>query len=115
MAHVDLQAIGNSSVLGELYLVPFLRGVGRALGKGRVLFLVTTSILPSPQVYAELHALSSLWELISLVDTQVTDRGGPIYIAITLFCIKTKYQCWNIKHWCTFYQEVQNLVLSVRP
>ena len=31
-----------------------------ALEKGRVLFLVTTSTLPSLQAYAELHALSLL-------------------------------------------------------
>ena len=45
----------------------FLRGsgVGRALKKGGVLFLVTTSTLPSLQAYVELHALSSLRESIS--------------------------------------------------
>ena len=44
---VDLQAVGALEFFGELYSLakgfgPFLRGVGQALEKGRVLFLVTT-------------------------------------------------------------------------
>ena len=64
---VDLQAVGALEFSGELYSLakgfgPFLRG---ALEKGRVLFLVTTSTLPSLQAYAELHALSPLRGSIS--------------------------------------------------
>ena len=60
---VDLQAVGALEFFGELYSLskgfgPFLRGFGQALEKGRVLFLVTASISPSVQAYAELHALS---------------------------------------------------------
>ena len=67
---VDLQAVGALEFFGELYSLakgfgPFLRGFGQALEKGRVLFLVTTSILPSLQAYAELHALSPLRGSIS--------------------------------------------------
>ena len=64
---IDLQAVGALEFFGELYSLakvakgfgPFLRGVGQALEKGRVLFLVTTSTSPSLQAYAELHALFS--------------------------------------------------------
>ena len=67
---VDLQAVGALEFFGELYSLvkgfgPFLRGFGQALGKGRVLFLVITSTLPSLQAYAELHALSPLHGSIS--------------------------------------------------
>ena len=67
---VDLQAVGALKFFGELYSLakgfgPFLRGFGLALEKGRVLFLVTTSTLPSLQAYAELHALSPLRGSIS--------------------------------------------------
>ena len=49
------KAAVQSAFFGELYSLvkgfgPFLRGFGQALEKGRVLFLVTTSILPSLQV-----------------------------------------------------------------
>ena len=61
---VDLQAVGALEFFGELYSLakrfwPIFEG---AVEKGRVLFLVTTSILPSLQLqaYAELHALSPL-------------------------------------------------------
>ena len=37
------------------------------------LFLATTSILPSLQAYAELHALSSLWELIAWTQLSMFD------------------------------------------
>ena len=55
---VDLQAVGALEFFGELYSLAkgFLGRFGQALEKGRVLFLVTTSILPSLQAYAELHA-----------------------------------------------------------
>ena len=48
----------NLEFFGELYSLakgfgPFLRGFGQALEKGRVLFLVTASISPSVQAYAE--------------------------------------------------------------
>ena len=62
---VDLQAVGALGFFGELGFGPFLRGLGQALEKGRVLFLVTTSTLPSLQAYAELHALSPLRGSIS--------------------------------------------------
>ena len=67
---VDLQAVGTLELFGELSSLakgfgPFLRGVGQALEKGRVLFLVTTSTSPSIQAYAELHALSPLRGSIS--------------------------------------------------
>ena len=67
---VDLQAVGVLEFFGELYSLakgfgPILRGFGQALEKGRVLFLVTTSISPSLQAYAELHALSPLCGSIS--------------------------------------------------
>ena len=67
---IDLQAVGALEFFGELYSLakgfgPFLRGFGQALEKGRVLFLVTTSTLPSLQAYAELHALSPLRGSIS--------------------------------------------------
>ena len=60
---VDLQAVGALEFFGELYSLakgfgPFLRRFGQALEKGRVLFLVTASILPSVQALWELHALS---------------------------------------------------------
>ena len=48
---IDLQAVGTLEFFGELYS-PFLRGVGPALEKERVLFLVTTSTCPSLQAYA---------------------------------------------------------------
>ena len=62
------QAVGALEFFGELYSLakgfgPFLRGVWA--GKVRVLFLVTTSTLPSLQAYAELHALSPLRGSIS--------------------------------------------------
>ena len=49
---IDLQAVGTLEFFGELYSLakvfgPFLRGFGQ---KGRVLFLVTTSISPSLQI-----------------------------------------------------------------
>ena len=67
---VDLQAVGTLEFFGELYSLakgfgPFLRGVGQALEKGRVLSLVTTSTSLSLQAYAELHALSPLRGSIS--------------------------------------------------
>ena len=67
---VDLQAVGALEFFGEFYSLakgfgPFLRRFGLALEKGRVLFLVTTSTLPSLQAYAELHALSPLRGSIS--------------------------------------------------
>ena len=54
------------------------------------LFLVTTSISPSPQAYAELHALPSLQELIALdvftpTPMPVSIRGrAPIVVVQTL-------------------------------
>ena len=68
---VDFQAVGALEFFDELYSLakgfgPFLRLFGQALEKGRVLFLVTTSILPSLQAYAELlHAFSPLHGSIS--------------------------------------------------
>ena len=67
---VDLQAVGALGFFGELYSLakgfgPFLRELGQALEKGRVLFLVTTSTSPSLQAYTELHALSPLRGSIS--------------------------------------------------
>ena len=53
---VDLQAVGALGFFGELYssakgFGPFLRAFGKALEKGRVLFLVTASISPSVKLY----------------------------------------------------------------
>ena len=66
---VDLQAVGALEFSGLYSLANgfglFLRVFGQALEKGRVLFLVTTSILPSLLAYAELHALSPLCGSIS--------------------------------------------------
>ena len=64
---VDLQAVGALEFLGEFYSLakgfgPFLREFWE---KGRVLFLVTTSISPSLQAYAELHALFSYTPLLT--------------------------------------------------
>ena len=63
----SVQAVGALKFFGELYSLakgfgPFFEGVWAGL---RVLFLVTTSTLPSLQAYAELHALSLLRGSIS--------------------------------------------------
>ena len=60
---IDFQAVRVLKFFGKLYSLakgsgPFLRGFGQALEKGMVLFLVNTSISPSLQAYAKLHALA---------------------------------------------------------
>ena len=67
---VDLQAVGALEFFGELYSLakgfgPFLKGVWAGFRERGVLFLVTTSTLPSLQAYAELYALSPLRGSIS--------------------------------------------------
>ena len=74
---VDLQAVGALEFFGELYSLakgfgPFLR---EALEKGRVLFLVTTSTLPSLQAYAELELHASRVDK-PLVEGMGKDGGG---------------------------------------
>ena len=60
---VDLQAVGALEFFGELYSLA--KGFGPLWAGSRVLFLVTTSTLPSLQGYAELHARSPLRGSIS--------------------------------------------------
>ena len=66
---VDLQAVGALEFFGEFYSLakgfgPFLRGfwAGFREREGST-FLVTTSISPSVQAYAELHAPLLLYAL----------------------------------------------------
>ena len=72
---IDFQAVGVLKFFGELNkgFGPFLGGFGWDLEKGRVLFLVTTSISPFPQASVELHALSSLRNSIALAVTHDRD------------------------------------------
>ena len=89
---VDLQAVGALEFFGELYSLakgfgPFLRGFGQALEKGRVLFLVTTSILPSLRVACPLPA--------SRVDKPLTIDS--IVPGVDTKCTQTRMLCGELR------------------